>query len=176
MLLPRIKWASTASLYIFAEHSLKFFWRSRFEAIRSSSLKANVRFLSVASETRIRLCHFRSLYIWPLNFGEISFPKISRFFQSIIVLNPLSCIIYVIGAPVLVRFFFWSASKALHSGPLSIWFSEWTKPHSSHTNNPLFSSKKISLPHSVHKLISKFVRSLDPGIVSFQFEINRTFL
>ena len=36
------------------------------------------------------------------------------------------------GAPVLVLFFFCSESKALHSGPLSIDFSEWTKPQFSH--------------------------------------------
>ena len=46
--------------------SLTFLGSPMADAILSSSDRANARFLSVALETRILLCHFLSLYSWAL--------------------------------------------------------------------------------------------------------------
>ena len=47
-------------------------------------------FLSVALLTRMRRCHFLSLYNCALLLLDMDFPYESRFLQSIIVDNPLS--------------------------------------------------------------------------------------
>jgi hypothetical protein len=82
------------------------------------------------------------------------------------------------GAPVLVLFFFWSASNARHSGPWSICRSDAINPQFSQTNRPLFSSKEIEFPQSV-QVSSSPTGSLfnDSGVVltSFQLEIIYTF-
>lgn len=82
------------------------------------------------------------------------------------------------GAPVLVRFFFWSASKARHSGPWSICRSEAINPQFSQTNKPLFSSKEMEFPHSEQLSLSPKDSLLSsPRVIFrlFQLEIIYTF-
>src|SRR5659263_699707 len=90
MLLPRIRFLSTAFRYTTAAVSLTFCDNPSADAILSSSESAKARFLSVALLTRIRRCHFLSLYNWALLLLDMDFPYESRFLQSIIVDNPLS--------------------------------------------------------------------------------------
>ena len=90
MLLPLMRFLFTAFLYVMAAVSLTFLGRPMDEAILSSSLNANARFLSVAFETLILRCHFLRRYSCALFLVGMLFPYESLFFQEISVDRPLS--------------------------------------------------------------------------------------
>ncbi len=71
--------------------------------------------------------------------------------QSIIVDRPLSCIVYVRGAPARALFALCSSSKARHSGPLSASLEATTNPQFMHTISAASGSRmSLVLPHSGH--------------------------
>jgi len=105
-------------------------------AIRSISESANWRLRSPASFVRMRSCHLRRRCICDRFFEEMERPYASLSFQSIVVVSPLSCIVFVVGAPT--RDFDWRSEwlNARHSGPGSICSSSTMSPVSSCISSP----------------------------------------
>src|SRR5881409_798798 len=168
---PRIRFLFTAFRYTIAAVSRTFLGSPIPLAIRSSSLRANARFRSVALLTRIRRCHFRSRYSCARFRVGIDFPYESLFFHPIVVESPLSWIVYVIGAPVRARFSPCSTSNARHSGPWSIIWSVSTSPHSSQISSPRsLSNERWPELHSGHLVTSSASSIFLVGMVSLSNE------
>src|SRR3989344_5855366 len=123
--LPLTKPRCTAIVYILAASSSTDFGSFKYDATLLSSANASFKFLSIAVLTLY--CHF-------LNLKNLFLPFDSSLYMSLFcpisVPNPLSNLVQVEGAPVLLTLSACSESNSLHSCSKSTIFSSRTNPQS----------------------------------------------